>query len=259
LKDLPTAYWLDYNMANMDLEHTMKENPKQIPGKFSIVTIHDVSPKYKAKIMNILHKIDELEIPYNIAIIPYHDEKKKNDIRNNREFINYLLEYSPETALHGLYHEHDGNLEEFHNLNLKSAREEIRKGVKIFQEVGIGKNHIFIPPTWAVNKDTVDALKSLQFKLVETEEEIILLDKNVRLLSNILNWDLGSLKTDNKYATLIKKLFNKKLLLKSRLIRIALHPRDPNGVLDEQYRMIQTLKRAHYQFLTYSEIHKIFN
>ena len=32
----------------------------------------------------------------------------------------------------------------------------------------------------------------LQFNIVEYEEEILILDKNTRLATNILNWDAGS-------------------------------------------------------------------
>ena len=33
----------------------------------------------------------------------------------------------------------------------------------------------FVPPTWTINKETIDALSQLQFNIVETEEEILIL------------------------------------------------------------------------------------
>ena len=43
-------------------------------------------------------------------VIPRRNEKEENDIRNNSEFIKEILEYNQPIALHGLYHEHNGNL-----------------------------------------------------------------------------------------------------------------------------------------------------
>ena len=81
-------------------------------------------------------------------------------------------------------------MEEFRDLTLEDAQAEIKKGMEILQDVGISTD-IFVPPTWTINKETIDALSQLQFNIVETEEEILILDKNTRLATNILNWDAG--------------------------------------------------------------------
>src|SRR5437867_3655310 len=243
-------------MSNIDLEDNLKDRSKDIPGKFSIVTVHDATPENKSKIRNILDKLDEISIAYNIAVITFYNEKKKNDIRNDKDFVKILSHKDEEIALHGLYHERNGDLEEFGNLSLKDAIRTIRTGLNMFKDVGLDRVDSFVPPTWAVNKDTVDALKSLNFKLLETEEEVILLNKRVRLLSTILNWDLGSLRTDLRYHDLIKKLFKRQLSYKSKLIRIAVHPKDPKGILTEQCKMIRLLQKERYVFLKYSDIDK---
>ena len=81
-------------------------------------------------------------------------------------------------------------MEEFRDLSFEDAQNEIKKGREILQDVGISTD-IFVPPTWTINKETIDALSQLQFNIVETEEEILILDKNTRLATNILNWDAG--------------------------------------------------------------------
>jgi predicted deacetylase len=70
---------------------------------------------------------------------------------------------------------------------MKSQKEEIFSKVGI---VGI-KIDVFVPPTWTVNKQAMDALRELDFNIVETEEEILILNKktHTRLHTNILNWD----------------------------------------------------------------------
>ena len=61
------------------------------------------------------------------------------------------------------------------------------------------------------------------------------MNKKKRLLSTVLNWDLGSLKTDLKYHMLIKQLFNRQAKFGCKLIRLAIHPKDPTGILEEQF------------------------
>lgn len=244
-------------MLNLDLEVKTKGNPNLVSGNYCIVTVHDVSPEFKIKLKNIFRTLHHIKIPFNIAIIPCLNEKKRNDIRVDKGFIDLVKKYYPEIALHGLYHEHNGSLEEFHDLDIKKAKKEIHKALEMFRDAGFADNHVFIPPTWAITKDTVDSLATLHFEILETEEEIILLKNNVRLLSSVLNWDVGSVRKDNECRKLIKSLFENKLLSKSKLIRIAIHPKDPKGILSEQVKMIRKLKRAKYRFINYSEIPQI--
>lgn len=258
MKDLPTRYWLEDVTSNIDLEGNLKDRPRQLREKYAIVTVHDICPENRPKILVILRELDKLGIPYNIAVVPLYNEKKKNDIRNDRSYIDYLLANGRETALHGFYHERKGRIEEFSEYTNKEAKNALFRGLKFFKKAGIGKTKVFIPPTWAVNKQTIEALEDLKFKVIETEEEIILLEGKKRLLSTVLNWDLGSLKTDLKYHTLIKKLFHKELTLNCNLIRLAIHPKDPAGILKEQCVMIKELLKRNYQFVQYSQLDNLF-
>ena len=58
-----------------------------------------------------------------------------------------------------MYHEHNGDLEEFRDLSFEDAQNEIKKGSEILQDVGISTD-IFVPPTWTINKETIDAFQS---------------------------------------------------------------------------------------------------
>ena len=50
----------------------------------------------------------------------------------------------------------------------------------------------------------MDALSQLHFNIVETEEEILILDKKRRLATNILNWHVACPNCDNKFDTEIE-------------------------------------------------------
>jgi len=78
---LPTRYWLEDKTSNINLEGKLK-NKLFLTKKYAIVTVHDICPQYGTKIV----ELDKLDIPYNIAVVPYYDEKKKNDIRHNRSY-----------------------------------------------------------------------------------------------------------------------------------------------------------------------------
>jgi predicted deacetylase len=259
LKDVVTSYWFNYKMATIDMGDKPIEQAKEhiLKTKYSIVTIHDVSPQYTQKILHIADELEKRSISYNFAVIPRHNEEETNDVRNNLEFIEKIKSYKQDIALHGLYHEHNGDLEEFRDLSFEDALNEIKKGMKILQDVGIPTD-IFVPPTWTINKETIDALSKLQFNIVETEEEILILDKNTRLATNILNWDAGSELLDQLYRQINKRIFRNKVMGNTEMIRIALHPKDPSEALPEQCEMIESLIDLNYNFVKYSQIAKLF-
>src|SRR4029079_9099004 len=122
-------------MATIDMGDKPFEEAKEhiLKTKYSIVTIHDVSVQYTEKILRIADELEKFSIPYNFAVIPCHNEVKTNDVRNNPEFIDTIKGYKQDIALHGLYHEHNGDLEEFRDLSFEEARNEIKKGRGILQ------------------------------------------------------------------------------------------------------------------------------
>jgi predicted deacetylase len=133
----------------------------------------------------------------------------------------------------------------------------LKKGLEIFNSLEI-KTDVFVPPTWTINKDSMEALKNLKFNIVETEQEILILRKNTRLLTNILNWDVGSPMLNLRFMEINKNLFRKKVMGNTEMIRIALHPKDPSEALAEQCEMIAGLTDLNYNFIKYSEIARLY-
>lgn len=246
-------------MATIDMGDKPAEEAKQhiLKTKYAIITIHDVSPIHSERVFCFADKIKQLSIPFNFAMIPCHDEKKSNDIRNNIDLVEGVKRYEQDIALHGLYHEHNGDIEEFHNLSREEARGELKKGLEIFDSMCINTD-IFVPPTWTINKNTMDALENLKFNIVETEQEILILSKNTRLLTNILNWDVGSPMLNQRFLQINKSLFRNKVMGNTEMIRIALHPKDPPEALATQCEMIMGLIDLNYNFIKYSDIAKLY-
>jgi predicted deacetylase len=228
----------------------------------AIVTIHDVAPEYSEKIFRVADELEKLGIHYNLAIVPYLKKRKDNLISRNPEFVNKVLGYKQEVALHGNYHEtDDGKIEDFHTFSIEEAKEHLQSAIIILKEAGINTT-VFVPPTWAINKPAIEDLIQLGFKLVEGKEEILLIidsKKTKRLHAGVLNWDQsGSSEKNKEYLAKNKQLYGLEVMQKnSRLIRIAIHPRDPEEALQDQIEMIQDLKDKNYSFLSYGEMTRV--
>jgi predicted deacetylase len=252
------------NEIHLSIGQKQQEKDRPVLNKdnkklFAIVTMHDVAPEYSEKIFRVADELEKLGIHYNLAIIPYLKKKKDNLISRNPEFVKKVLEYEQEVALHGNYHEtDDGKIEDFHTFSIEEAKKHLQNAIKVLKEAGISNTTVFVPPTWAINKPTIDDLIQLGFKLVEGKEEILIIDskKTRKLHAGVLNWDQsGSPEKNKEYLTKNKQLYSLEVMQKnSRLVRIAIHPRDPEEALQDQIEMIQGLKDKNYSFINYGEM-----
>jgi predicted deacetylase len=102
----------------------------------------------------LLHKftneLERLDIKYNIALIPFFNEKQ--DLPSFAEFVDKIKSCRRcEIVLHGLYHENrNGHFDDFHNVKKAAAEEEIRVGLEIFQRasLSIKLNNSFELENW---------------------------------------------------------------------------------------------------------------
>ncbi|HYA85381.1 MAG TPA: DUF2334 domain-containing protein [Candidatus Bathyarchaeia archaeon] len=223
----------------------------------AVVTIHDVCPAFSTKIFKFTNELERLDIKYNIALIPFFNEKQ--DLPSFPEFVDKIKSCRRcEIVLHGLYHENrNGHFDDFHNVTKAAAEEEIRAGLEIFQEIGI-KTNVFIPPAWKLNDSSIKILEKLGFSLAEMQEEFLLLShkpfKKIKV-PKVLNWDstghpeknIPNIVRDRRRFELLHKQ-------KTEMIRIALHPRDPYEALEEQKEMIRELKEQGYTILSYQDL-----
>ncbi|HYX54931.1 MAG TPA: DUF2334 domain-containing protein [Nitrososphaeraceae archaeon] len=222
----------------------------------AVVTIHDVCPAFSSKIFKFTEEIERLDIKYNIALVPFFNEKQ--DLPRFPEFVDKIKSCKGcEVALHGLYHENkNGQFDDFHTVTKAAAEEEIRAGLEIFQNIGINPN-VFVPPAWKLNNSSIKILEKLGFTLAEMQEEFILLaDKEFRKIKvpKVLNWDSTGYPEKN-IVNVGKDKRRFKLLMEEepQIIRIALHPRDPHQALKEQKEIISELKDKGYRMPTYME------
>ena len=231
---------------------------QQTHPRLGVVTIHDACPSFSVKIFESADELERLNIKYNIAVVPFFNEKE--DLPRFPEFVNKIKSYKNcQIVLHGLYHEmKNGQFDNFHQTKEADAEEQIRAGLEIFEEVGINTN-VFIPPAWKLNNSSIKVLEKLGFKLAEEQEEYLLLFlqhefKKIKL-PKVLNWDSTGYPEKNIVNLgRDERAFKLEIEQRPQIIRIALHPRDPAEAIKDQKRMISTLKDSDYNILTYTEL-----
>ncbi len=234
-----------------------KRQQQQSKVKLVIVTIHDACPAFSTKIFKVADLLEDLDIKYNIALIPFFHEKQ--DLTSYPDFVEKIKSYKDcEIALHGLYHERrSGKFDDFHTVTKSCAEEEIRTGLQIFQEIAI-KPIAFIPPAWKLNDNSIEVLEKIGFNLTETQEKLLILSskscKKIKI-PKVFNWDstgypekniINIAKDERRFKTIIEQ--------EPPIIRIAIHPRDPYQAWHEQKSMISKLKDEEYTIQRYGEI-----
>jgi predicted deacetylase len=238
-------------------EQQQQQQPQSYP-RLGVVTIHDACPAFSTKIFESADELERLNIKFNIALIPFFNEKQ--DLPRFPEFVDKIKSYKNcQIVLHGLYHElKNGQFDNFHDTKEADAEEQIRAGLEIFHEIGI-ETKVFIPPAWRLNNSSIKVLEKLEFKLAEEQEEYLLLlsqqeFKKIKL-PKVLNWDSTGFPEKNIVnISRDERAFKSQIEERPQIIRIALHPRDPAEAINDQKQMISVLKDSAYEIPTYTEL-----
>jgi predicted deacetylase len=237
-----------------------------IDQKIAIITVHDVNPFHSDKISKTLDELNKLKISYNISIVPYYDKKYNlkdyADFSNNISSILQSDNNMVELSLHGLYHQVNGQLDDFDTQTKEEEKKEIQKGLDILSSTNLPRPSIFIPPQWHLSRQAIEALKELNFSISESLTDLELIQKGKKyLLHSVMNWDHHGDKEKNKQTLKQnKQLFYDRLFNITGetygLFRIAIHPPyDPDEALEDQIEMIKHLKeKESYRFMIYSDL-----
>ena len=241
----------------------MEHNNKKI----CIITIHDVTAfeDYLFKTIETLKQLENLEVQYNLAIVPNYLKNYRITADNfTTVILKHLQKDKSNIALHGLYHEYRNCIEDFHTLTTEETKDEITKGILIFGQASLPKPKVFIPPAWYVSLSTLEALQQMEFELVESMDMFYLVQKEIAVVTQqVMNWDTSGDIQENKKMIKENQLVYDKLLrgFKPSILRIALHPpHDPPEALDQQLEIIRGLKdEADYTFKTYHELIQVYD
>ena len=237
-----------------------------IDQKIGIITIHDVNPSHSKKILQTLDELNKIRIDYNLSIVPYYNKKYNlkdfPDFSNNISSMLHFDNNKVELSLHGLYHQADGQMDDFDTHTEEEEKNEIQQGLDIFAAANLPRPSIFIPPAWHLSRQAIEALKELNFGISESMTELDFIQKGKKyLLHPVMNWDQQGDKEKNKQTLKPnKQMFYERLFnmsgRSSGLFRIAIHPpNDPDEALEDQIEMVEYLRRKEsYRFVTYSDL-----
>jgi predicted deacetylase len=234
--------------------------------KLAIITVHDVNPSHSEKIFGTIKELNRLKIKYNLSIVPYYS--KKYNVKDSPDFckeISSLLHSTNgnvELTLHGLYHQIDGQLDDFDTHTKEEEKNEIQQGMHILSAANLPRPWTFIPPAWHLSRQAIEALKELNFSISESMTELDLIQRGEKyLLHPVMNWDQQGDKEKNKQTLKQnKEMFYDRLFNISGetygLFRMAIHPpNDPDEALADQIEMIKHLRdKESYRFMTYSDL-----
>ncbi len=104
------------------MSQSQQQQQQQQQTRLAIVTIHDVCPFFSTRIFQFADDLEELDINYNIALVPFF--KEKQDLPRFPEFVDKIKSYKRcDIALHGLYHERrNGRFDDFHTITKADRR-----------------------------------------------------------------------------------------------------------------------------------------
>jgi len=239
-----------------------------IDKKIAIVTIHDVNPSCAEKLQKITNELKKLDIKYNISIVPNY--KYNFNLKDNLYFckqISTLLQEQKdniEITQHGFYHELEGKIEDYDSESKEEEKIDIKKGLDIISLVKLPKPITFIPPSWYLSSQAIEALKDLGFNIAESRSALEFINERKKYLTSpVMNWDMQGDKEKNKQTlSQNKKEFYQHLFNidgeSYGLFRMAIHPpHDPDEALSDQIEMIKHLKeKEEYEFIHYSDLLK---
>src|SRR5215216_2766407 len=234
--------------------------------KLAIITVHDVNPSHSEKIIKTLDELNRLKIKYSLSIVPYYSKKYSvNDDPNFSNQISSLLNSTNgnvELTLHGLYHQVDGELDDFDTHTKEEEKNEIQQGLDILSSANLPRPLTFIPPAWHLSRQAIEALKELDFNISESMTELDFIQKGKKyLLHPVMNWDQQGDKEKNKQTLeQNKQMFYNRLFnvngKTNGLFRMAIHPPyDPDEALADQIEMIKYIKEKEgYELIKYSDL-----
>ncbi|MGN6349751.1 MAG: DUF2334 domain-containing protein [Candidatus Nitrosocosmicus sp.] len=235
-----------------------------IDQKLSLVTIHDVNPSCSEKLQNITDELNKLQIKYNLSVVPNY--QYSNNLIDHPAFceqISQLLQSDRvELNLQGYYHELEGKIEDYDSESKEEEKIDLKKGLDILTSVKLPKPFTFIPPSWFLSRQAIEALKDFEFEIAEANSDLEFIKRGKKyIVSPVMNWDKQGDKEKNKQSlSLNKKEFYDHLFNiggeSYGLFRMAIHPpHDPDEALSDQIEMIKYLmEKEEYSFINYRDL-----
>jgi hypothetical protein len=122
--------------------------------------------------------------------VPYYN--KKYNLKDYTDFSNRISstlqsdnDNNVELSLHGLYHQVDGQFDDFDTHTKEEEKNEVQKGLDILSSANLPKPLIFIPPAWHLSTHFIVGYASIFF-ILQVFLFILLIYKWAAVSSNLI-------------------------------------------------------------------------
>ncbi len=244
--------------------------------KTIIVSIHDVSPKYKKEIIEILGKLKKINLKKKELHIVL-DFQRRHKIEKDIKFLNLIkkeISNGSLPAFHGIIHyknhgtvlnsiiygkEH-GFISEFDEIKNSEFKKIISKGKLDYKRIMGFYPKLFIPARWESPKESIEICKKENIPYYENKIKMVNTKNNSEILSPICNFDFGNNKIINKLSRLLARLSIFIAFITHRPLRYAIHPNDiNNGNVNFEIRLLKKLLKRGWKPKTSQEFWNEFN
>ena len=215
----------------------------------AIVTVHDVTPWFENRILQIDTMLRSEKISYARGVVPFYHNRQECDLASSSRFVDYLKSEPTEIVLHGYAHAGWFMEDEFGFASHTKATELLRLGKEKLDSLGL-KTYGFIPPMWRLSSPAVSALRELGFEFTETIRRLLDLRKQSSYESFVCGYHVGN-RTLNQSLLLLNWVNFHTKLRRHTLVRLAIHPQDSDSALRQAMSFILQLKRDGYVFHNY--------
>lgn len=164
---------LRLNKSNRILKTSRKPsnpiNETKVHYEKPLIFVHDVTPYYFSELKEVVQVIDLYNYSSKtvLFVIPRFDPPhygNRWDLRENREFVLYLRRLQKRgyrIELHGYEHTYH----EF-NCSYDVAKEKLKNATALMSEVGFDNFAFFLPPAWALNNESIKAIREYNLTIV---------------------------------------------------------------------------------------------
>lgn len=211
--------------------------------KRAVVAIHDVCPRYFAKVKKLRAFLLAEGVPdFSYFVIPKFHNIDSEDLRRNWDLVNFLHRDGRDIAIHGLTHRNLLLDDEFAGISYRKTIQKLHAAKEIFSEVGL-RSRGFIPPMWLMGRLALGAVVDEGFQYTGNQKFLYDLKNGQKHRSTLIV--RGGI-------MFIPSMLNSTIKARSSpLLQIALHPGDSAVKLRFLRRAIRLAKKRGYIFTSY--------
>ncbi|ASJ09991.1 polysaccharide deacetylase [Thermococcus sp. P6] len=189
----------NFSSPNMRLSNSKPAQP--------IIFLHDVTPRYFMELRKVVKIIDRHNYSSRtvLFVIPRFDPPHygdKWDLRRNPHFVSYLHELQAKgyrIELHGYEHT-------FHEFNCSYAKagEKLENATFLMESVGFGNFSLFLPPAWALNNESIDAIEEYNLTTIMPDYFILPNGSIKRVWNHEYTWYIERNETDIRVSMALR-------------------------------------------------------